>query len=194
MEEPPPFSLLLLLLSSSSLLSVPVRLRSQFLPSSMASFPSPHPSGLLIYRLRSSANPAPAPAPSPPPPPRLFSDVSMMSERRCSPEDDCSSLLSRLGSDSPRPRMKYGGMFCSVEGAFENKTLNFESFSPQTQRRRAAPTRSGGGDAMRGGGGAAREGQMVVFPSGHARENYGKREVQTGFIYFKTSLFDASFD
>uniref|UniRef100_A0A671XSE0 Dihydropyrimidinase like 4 n=1 Tax=Sparus aurata TaxID=8175 RepID=A0A671XSE0_SPAAU len=78
-----------------------------------------------------------------------------MSERRCSPEDDCSSLLSRLGSDSPRPRMKYGGMFCSVEGAFENKTLNFESFSPQTQRRRAARTRSDshdGGDAVRGAG------------------------------------------
>uniref|UniRef100_A0A8P4KAV5 Amidohydrolase-related domain-containing protein n=1 Tax=Dicentrarchus labrax TaxID=13489 RepID=A0A8P4KAV5_DICLA len=93
----------------------------------------------------------------------------MMSERRCSQEDDCSSLLSRLGSDSPRPRMKYGGMFCSVEGAFENKTLNFESFSPQTQRRRAARTHSDhydGGDVLRVGG------QTVVFPSGHTRENY----------------------
>uniref|UniRef100_A0A8P4KJU0 Amidohydrolase-related domain-containing protein n=1 Tax=Dicentrarchus labrax TaxID=13489 RepID=A0A8P4KJU0_DICLA len=92
-----------------------------------------------------------------------------MSERRCSQEDDCSSLLSRLGSDSPRPRMKYGGMFCSVEGAFENKTLNFESFSPQTQRRRAARTHSDhydGGDVLRVGG------QTVVFPSGHTRENY----------------------
>ncbi|TKS90309.1 hypothetical protein D9C73_024440 [Collichthys lucidus] len=97
------------------------------------------------------------------------SEVSMMSERRCSEEeDDCSSLLSRLGSDSPRPRIKYGGVFCSVEGAFENKTLNFESFSPWTQRRRAARTR---GDNQDGGGG-----QTVVFPSG--REIYGKREVQ----------------
>ncbi|CAL8303945.1 unnamed protein product [Lota lota] len=50
-------------------------------------------------------------------------------------EDDDCSLLSRLGSDSPRPRVKFGGMFCSVEGAFENKTLNFESFSPASQRR-----------------------------------------------------------
>ncbi|XP_053714914.1 dihydropyrimidinase-related protein 4 isoform X1 [Synchiropus splendidus] len=55
---------------------------------------------------------------------------------RFSVEDDCASLLSKLGSDSPRPRMKFGGMFCNVEGAFENKTLNFESYSPQTQRRR----------------------------------------------------------
>nr|XP_043873533.1 dihydropyrimidinase-related protein 4 isoform X1 [Solea senegalensis] len=75
-----------------------------------------------------------------------------MSECSFSQDDDSSCLLSRLGSASPRPRMKYGGMFCSVEGAFENKTLNFESFTPRTQRRRAD---DGGG---------------------HTRENYSKRE------------------
>ncbi|XP_057681303.1 dihydropyrimidinase-related protein 2-like [Corythoichthys intestinalis] len=69
-----------------------------------------------------------------------------MSERRLSHEDDRASLLSKLGSESPRPRMKYGGMFCSVEGAFENKTLNFESFSPRPRRR---PT---GEDVQRGCG------------------------------------------
>ncbi|XP_054621361.1 dihydropyrimidinase-related protein 4-like [Dunckerocampus dactyliophorus] len=84
-----------------------------------------------------------------------------MSERRISQDDDGASLLSKLGSDSPRPRMKYGGMFCNVEGAFENKTLNFESLSPLTQRRRSERT---GGDAPRGGG------QTVVYPSGHARD------------------------
>ncbi|RVE59249.1 hypothetical protein OJAV_G00186610 [Oryzias javanicus] len=94
-----------------------------------------------------------------------------MSERRFCQEDDCSSLLSRLGSDSPRPRIKYGGMFCNVEGAFENKTLNFESFSPQTQRRRASRSRTEGPDGGGGGGG-----RTVVFPSGHARENHGRRE------------------
>ncbi|KAM6897173.1 dihydropyrimidinase-related protein 2 isoform 1-T1 [Xenentodon cancila] len=95
-----------------------------------------------------------------------------MSERRFCQDDDCSSLLSRLGSDSPRPRMKYGGMFCNVEGAFENKTLNFESFSPQMPRRQATRTRTEGreeADTARGGG-------TVVFPSGHTRENHGKRE------------------
>ncbi|XP_060950734.1 dihydropyrimidinase-related protein 2-like [Limanda limanda] len=93
-----------------------------------------------------------------------------MSECRLSPEDDCSSLLSRLGSDSPRPRMKYGGMFCNVEGAFENKTLNFESFSPQTQRRRVR-SRTDDGDGGEGG-----QGQTVVFPSRHTQENYSKRQ------------------
>uniref|UniRef100_A0AAX7SQE4 Amidohydrolase-related domain-containing protein n=1 Tax=Astatotilapia calliptera TaxID=8154 RepID=A0AAX7SQE4_ASTCA len=84
----------------------------------------------------------------------------------CSPEDDCSSLLSRLGSDSPRPRMKYGGMFCNVEGAFENKTLNFESLGLRPQRCQATCTHS------RDGGHAARRGHT----SGHTRENCGKRE------------------
>uniref|UniRef100_A0A7N8XC79 Dihydropyrimidinase like 4 n=1 Tax=Mastacembelus armatus TaxID=205130 RepID=A0A7N8XC79_9TELE len=99
----------------------------------------------------------------------------MMSERSYPQEDDSSSLLSRLGSDSPRPRMKYGGMFCSVEGAFENKTLNFESFSPQLQRCRAAQIQTDGhdgGDAARGG-----EGKTMVFPSTRAGENYGKLEI-----------------
>uniref|UniRef100_A0A665VBE9 Dihydropyrimidinase like 4 n=1 Tax=Echeneis naucrates TaxID=173247 RepID=A0A665VBE9_ECHNA len=89
----------------------------------------------------------------------------LCSRQSYSQED--SSLLSRLGSDSPRPRMKYGGMFCSVEGAFENKTLNFESFSPQTRRRRGTQVLSDGHD---GGG------QKIVPSSGHARENYHKRE------------------
>ncbi|XP_074686202.1 dihydropyrimidinase-related protein 4 isoform X1 [Strix aluco] len=32
-----------------------------------------------------------------------------------------------LGAGSPRPRQKRGGMFCSVEDAFDNKTLDFAS-------------------------------------------------------------------
>lgn len=150
--------ILLLLLLSSVPLSVILRLR--LLPGllSLSHF-SPH---LLPQVLNKSL---------PPPPLLLFIRSESMMERRCSQEDDCSSLLSRLGSDSPRPRMKYGGMFCSVEGAFENKTLNFESFSPQMQRR-GARGRSEAGETSRGGG------QTVVFPSGLARENYGKKEVE----------------
>ncbi|KAK2876142.1 hypothetical protein Q8A67_020238 [Cirrhinus molitorella] len=59
-----------------------------------------------------------------------------MAERRLLPQDDDQgSLLSRLGTDSPKPRVKFGGMFCNIEGAFENKTLNFESYSPTSARR-----------------------------------------------------------
>ncbi|XP_010867460.1 dihydropyrimidinase-related protein 4 isoform X2 [Esox lucius] len=61
-----------------------------------------------------------------------------MAERKLLPRDnDEGSLLSKLGTDSPKPRVKFGGMFCNVEGAFENKTLNFDSYnsSPQSARR-----------------------------------------------------------
>ncbi|KAL4640184.1 dihydropyrimidinase-related protein 4-like [Arapaima gigas] len=61
------------------------------------------------------------------------------------PQPEC-FLLSRLGTDSPKPRLKLGGVFCSVQDAFDNKTLNFESFSPASARRsakgRAADTRT----------------------------------------------------
>uniref|UniRef100_A0A6I8S8G2 Dihydropyrimidinase-related protein 4 n=1 Tax=Xenopus tropicalis TaxID=8364 RepID=A0A6I8S8G2_XENTR len=42
---------------------------------------------------------------------------------------ESNSFFSKLGSGSPKPRQKYGGMFCNVEGAFENKTINFDSLS-----------------------------------------------------------------
>lgn len=59
-----------------------------------------------------------------------------MAEPKLSDEDsERRSLLSGLGSNSPKPRVMLGGMFCNVEGAFENKTLNFESFSPNSARR-----------------------------------------------------------
>lgn len=59
-----------------------------------------------------------------------------MAEKKLSDEDtERGSLLSGLGSSSPKPRVMLGGMFCCVEGAFENKTLNFESFSPSSARR-----------------------------------------------------------
>ncbi|TSK14892.1 Dihydropyrimidinase-related protein 2 [Bagarius yarrelli] len=45
------------------------------------------------------------------------------------------SLLSEIGLSNPKPRVMLGGMFSCVTGAFENKTLNFESFSPSTVRK-----------------------------------------------------------
>uniref|UniRef100_A0A671XNV6 Dihydropyrimidinase like 4 n=1 Tax=Sparus aurata TaxID=8175 RepID=A0A671XNV6_SPAAU len=127
LPPPPPFNQFLSV--SVFEVTVPPLLHS---PRSSSFFWSPHLSP-EVFSQPSFSSSSSSSSSSPP----LSPEASMMSERRCSPEDDCSSLLSRLGSDSPRPRMKYGGMFCSVEGAFENKTLNFESFSPQTQRRRA---------------------------------------------------------
>lgn len=65
-----------------------------------------------------------------------------MAERKLSDEDsEWRSMLSGLGSSSPKPRVLLGGMFCSVEDAFENKTLNFESFSPSSGRRQVGNKR-----------------------------------------------------
>lgn len=42
-------------------------------------------------------------------------------------DEELPAYFAALGTGSPKPRQKYGGMFCNVEGAFENKTLDFES-------------------------------------------------------------------
>ncbi|MGH0132447.1 UNVERIFIED_CONTAM: hypothetical protein FKN15_035954 [Acipenser sinensis] len=52
-----------------------------------------------------------------------------MAERKPQARDDDGSLLSKLGTSSPKTRVKFSGMFCNVEGAFENKTIDFDSFS-----------------------------------------------------------------
>uniref|UniRef100_A0A8C8R6U6 Dihydropyrimidinase-related protein 4 n=1 Tax=Pelusios castaneus TaxID=367368 RepID=A0A8C8R6U6_9SAUR len=57
-----------------------------------------------------------------------------MAERR---EADLPACFAALGSGSPKPRQKFGGMFCSVEGAFENKTLDLEALGGG---RRGGPT------------------------------------------------------
>lgn len=129
-----------------------------------------------------------------------------MAERKLLPRDsdDEGSLLSRLGTDSPKPRVKFGGMFCNVEGAYENKTLNFESYnsSPQSVRRHVkikneekcwsdtfsdtgsvsnfssvSETRPSGDRAVGAETGSSR-GQIVYQTGpGHNREHNGKRKV-----------------
>lgn len=44
-------------------------------------------------------------------------------------EDDLPVYLARPGSTAQTPRQKYGGMFASVEGAYENKTIDFDAYS-----------------------------------------------------------------
>ncbi|XP_043109013.1 dihydropyrimidinase-related protein 4 isoform X1 [Puntigrus tetrazona] len=116
-----------------------------------------------------------------------------MAERRLLPqEDDQGSLLSRLGTDSPKPRVKFGGMFCNIEGAFENKTLNFESYSPGSARRnprgRVDDQRDGFSDTSstsdfssvsqtdRSRTSCGPQGQTLVYPAGPGRAQNGRRE------------------
>lgn len=55
-----------------------------------------------------------------------------MAERRGNrdkAEDDLPVYLARPGTADQVPRQKYGGLFCSVEGAFESKTIDFDALS-----------------------------------------------------------------
>ncbi|XP_059388764.1 dihydropyrimidinase-related protein 4-like isoform X1 [Carassius carassius] len=115
-----------------------------------------------------------------------------MAERRLLPqEDDQGSLLSRLGTDSPKPRVKFGGMFCNIEGAFENKTLNFESYSPSSVRRnprgRVDDQRDNFSDTSSlsdfssvsqtvRNPSCSSQGQTLVYPTGPGRAQNGRRE------------------
>ncbi|XP_071985712.1 dihydropyrimidinase-related protein 4 isoform X1 [Engystomops pustulosus] len=63
-------------------------------------------------------------------------------------QGDVPSYFSKLGSGSPKPRQKYGGMFCNVEGAFENKNINFDSLSVGKKRKAQVPGSSASSDGL----------------------------------------------
>ncbi|MGH0174636.1 UNVERIFIED_CONTAM: hypothetical protein FKN15_068463 [Acipenser sinensis] len=42
---------------------------------------------------------------------------------------DAPSFFKNMGSGSPKPRQKFCGMFCPVEGSTDNKTLDFGSLT-----------------------------------------------------------------
>lgn len=55
-----------------------------------------------------------------------------MAERRGNwdkAEDDLPVYLARPGTADQVPRQKYGGLFCSVEGAFDSKSIDFDALS-----------------------------------------------------------------
>lgn len=54
-----------------------------------------------------------------------------MAERRgkWDKEDDLPVYLARPGTADQVPRQKYGGLFCSVQDAFDSKTIDFDALS-----------------------------------------------------------------
>ncbi|CAH2277137.1 dihydropyrimidinase-related 3 isoform X1 [Pelobates cultripes] len=59
-------------------------------------------------------------------------------------EDDLPFYLARPGTTDQVPRVKYGGLFSNVEGAFESKTIDFDSLSVgQRGGRKSTATRPG---------------------------------------------------
>uniref|UniRef100_A0A670JXB0 Dihydropyrimidinase-related protein 1 n=1 Tax=Podarcis muralis TaxID=64176 RepID=A0A670JXB0_PODMU len=97
-------------------------------------------------------------------------------------EDDLPVYLARPGTTAQTPRQKYGGMFASVEGAYENKTIDFDAYS--VGRKGSRTPRSGSRHDLLDGagkrGGAPRRAQqappapVAAPPAGLAAES-GRR-------------------
>lgn len=80
-----------------------------------------------------------------------------MAERRgnrLKPEDDLPVYLARPGTADQVPRQKHGGLFCSVQDAFDSKTIDFDALSvgrrgsrtprSDTQEERTSPVTASG--------------------------------------------------
>uniref|UniRef100_A0A8C9TWN7 Dihydropyrimidinase like 3 n=1 Tax=Scleropages formosus TaxID=113540 RepID=A0A8C9TWN7_SCLFO len=73
-------------------------------------------------------------------------------------EDDLPVYLARPGTTDQVPRQKFGGMFCSVEGAYESKTIDFDALSVGQRSSRGAGQRAAArGSASPEGGERERE-------------------------------------
>ncbi|KAJ1126898.1 hypothetical protein NDU88_005304 [Pleurodeles waltl] len=72
------------------------------------------------------------------------------------PEEELPFYLARPGTTAQVPRVKYGGMFSNVEGAFEAKTLDFGSLvvgqrgakSPHSPTKAEVPQENRKGDPV----------------------------------------------
>lgn len=101
-----------------------------------------------------------------------------MAERRANreqAEDELPVYLARPGTADQVPRQKYGGLFCSVEGAFESKTIDFDALS--VGQRGSRTPRTGKPETCQ----EARSPQTVRSPPGNKRggKDSPEAEVQT---------------
>lgn len=92
-------------------------------------------------------------------------------------EDDLPVYLARPGSAAQTPRQKYGGMFAAVEGAYENKTIDFDAYSVGRRGSARTPRSAGRLDAvgLPGPGGSEDTASDVSDPSGSAVSSPGER-------------------
>ncbi|XDC76693.1 hypothetical protein R6Z07F_007866 [Ovis aries] len=93
-------------------------------------------------------------------------------------EDDLPVYLARPGSAAQTPRQKYGGMFAAVEGAYENKTIDFDAYSVGRRGSARTPRSAGRLDAvgLPGPGGSEDTASDVSEPSGSAVSSPGERD------------------
>uniref|UniRef100_A0A8C0KCU7 Dihydropyrimidinase-related protein 1 n=1 Tax=Canis lupus dingo TaxID=286419 RepID=A0A8C0KCU7_CANLU len=93
-------------------------------------------------------------------------------------EDDLPVYLARPGSAAQTPRQKYGGMFAAVEGAYENKTIDFDAYSVGRRGSARTPRSAGRPDAvgLPGPGGSEDTASDGSELSGSAVSSPGERE------------------
>ena len=117
-----------------------------------------------------------------------------MAERRgtwAPEEDELPVYLARPGSADQLPRQKHGGLFCSVEDAFDCKTIDFDALSvgqrgsrtPRTakrERREAAGSPAGAGAHTPRGSDPGRAGLQARAGQDAAREPGGQEVREAG--------------
>ena len=93
-------------------------------------------------------------------------------------EDDLPVYLARPGSAAQTPRQKYGGMFAAVEGAYKNKTIDFDAYSVGRRGSARTPRSAGRPDAvgLPGPGGSEDTASDVSELSGSAVSSPGERD------------------
>lgn len=128
---------------------------------------------------------------------RLLVRGSTMSERRGNwpkTEDDLPVYLARPGTADQVPRQKHGGLFCSVEDAFESKTIDFDALSvgqrgsrtPRTSKRESGQeARNPASDNKRSSPGEKSQEKLEIRTSGgkEVLQNLGEEKVRSLYLF-----------
>uniref|UniRef100_A0A8C3KXU4 Collapsin response mediator protein 1 n=1 Tax=Chrysolophus pictus TaxID=9089 RepID=A0A8C3KXU4_CHRPC len=108
-------------------------------------------------------------------------------KRNWNKEDDLPVYLARPGTTAQTPRQKYGGMFASVEGAYENKTIDFDAYSVGKKGSRT-PRSGSRHDMLDGGDNYSETASDISEVSGSVISSPGEREDKTPGVEIRFPL------
>ncbi|NXT32854.1 DPYL1 protein, partial [Pelecanoides urinatrix] len=108
-------------------------------------------------------------------------------KRNWNKEDDLPVYLARPGTTAQTPRQKYGGMFASVEGAYENKTIDFDAYSVGKKGSRT-PRSGSRHDMLDGGDNYSETASDISEVSGSVISSPGDREDKTPGVEIRFPL------
>ncbi|XP_019335059.1 dihydropyrimidinase-related protein 1 isoform X2 [Alligator mississippiensis] len=108
-------------------------------------------------------------------------------KRTWNKEDDLPVYLARPGTTAQTPRQKYGGMFAAVEGAYENKTIDFDAYSVGKKGSRT-PRSGSRHDMLDGGDNYSETASDVSEVSGSVISSPGDRDDKTPGVEIRFPL------